>query len=399
MNISEKFVAKLCKGSFLSFWSYPTPIRKDNKKELCDLLVINDPYIIIFSVKDVDIPKSKDSQVDINRWFGKAIKSSVKQIYGAEHTLNRKTEILGQKHEKIIPIPELTNAIILRITVALGRSNRFPLISGDFGKGFIHTFDEISFPIITQELDTITDFVEYLQKKEDFHTSKKQLIMDAEENLLAFYLENGRNFPDNLDILIINSDMWNQFATKKEYKVKKSEDKQSYVWDRIIEEVYEDCKKDLLYHNSNLEQTEKVLRVMSKENRFSRRILSNVFLDFIGFFDKPKGEGRFIKAPSGIIYVFMLAPHDDNDRERRMEELGLRCFVARTINPDSKIVIGIATNPYEKGGGHSYDLFYFELLKLTQEFKEYVQKIQQEFGYFRNAEVSTKKIAEYPEFE
>jgi len=396
MNTSEKFVSKLCKETFLSFWSYPTPIRQDNNKELCDLLVINDPYIIIFSIKDIDIPKSRDPQTDINRWFNKAIKRSVKQIYGAERTLNRNIEILGQEHDEIIPMPDLKNAIILRVAVALGRTNRFPLVSGDFDKGFIHTFDEISFPIIIQELDTITDFVEYLQKKEVFLSKEKDLRIDGEENLLAFYLQNGRNFPDNLDVLIIGSDSWNNFKMSEEYIRKKSEDKQSYTWDKIIEVFYNDHKKGLLYHNSSLERMENALRVMSKENRFSRRILSNDFLDFIGFFDKPKGKARFVKAPSGIIYVFMLASHNDEDREGRMAELSLRCSVARGINPDSKIVVGIATNPYKKGEGYSYDLCYLELPELTQEFKEFVQKTQQEFGYFRNAKVSKKGFDEYP---
>jgi len=40
MTPSEKYIAHLCRISFLPFWSFPNPIGK-NGKELCDLLVKN----------------------------------------------------------------------------------------------------------------------------------------------------------------------------------------------------------------------------------------------------------------------------------------------------------------------------------------------------------------------
>ncbi len=64
---SVVFVAQLCNKSFLSLRSYPSPKRAENKKELCDLLVINDPWIIIVTVKEVSIPSTKDISVDIDR--------------------------------------------------------------------------------------------------------------------------------------------------------------------------------------------------------------------------------------------------------------------------------------------------------------------------------------------
>jgi hypothetical protein len=51
VNQSEEYLARLCRRSFLSLWSYPTPQGKNAGKELCDCLVVCDPDVIIFSVK------------------------------------------------------------------------------------------------------------------------------------------------------------------------------------------------------------------------------------------------------------------------------------------------------------------------------------------------------------
>jgi hypothetical protein len=46
--------------------------------------------------------------------------------------------------------------------VALGGRREGPVSQGDFGKGFVHVFDERSLDIVLSELDTVTDFVQYL---------------------------------------------------------------------------------------------------------------------------------------------------------------------------------------------------------------------------------------------
>jgi hypothetical protein len=49
---AEEVTYELCQKTFLSLWSIATPIRED-RKELCDILVVSDPIIIIFSVKEI----------------------------------------------------------------------------------------------------------------------------------------------------------------------------------------------------------------------------------------------------------------------------------------------------------------------------------------------------------
>jgi len=63
MNRAEQFVFQVCKRSFLSLWSYANPLGK-NFKELCDILVVCEPDIIIISVKEVRVKKSDDIRTD-----------------------------------------------------------------------------------------------------------------------------------------------------------------------------------------------------------------------------------------------------------------------------------------------------------------------------------------------
>jgi hypothetical protein len=75
MNRSEELVYNLCKKSFLSLWSYANPKGK-NGKELCDVLVVCDPDIIIISVKEIELTNSGDVSTDWKRWQKRAIEKS-----------------------------------------------------------------------------------------------------------------------------------------------------------------------------------------------------------------------------------------------------------------------------------------------------------------------------------
>ena len=55
-------------------------------------------------------------------------------------------------------------------------------------------FDESSFYFVLHELNTISDFVEYLAAKEAYSASGKKIVFEGtEEDLLAMYLHAGLN--------------------------------------------------------------------------------------------------------------------------------------------------------------------------------------------------------------
>src|SRR5262249_25551553 len=161
-----RFVYSACRASFLSLWSYANP-RGAHGKELCDILVVCAPDLIVFSVKDIDVSSAVDPMIAWQRWRRKAIEQSAGQIYGAERWLETATNVIRADGSLGLALPPASERRVHRIAVALGGKGEMPLEFGDFRKGFVHAFDEISFTAVLKELDTITDFVRYLQAKED----------------------------------------------------------------------------------------------------------------------------------------------------------------------------------------------------------------------------------------
>jgi len=84
VTASEAFVTKLCSRAFLLPWTEPNPIKAPGK-ELCDVLVVCDPDVIIFSVREIRL--QADAEVGAERWRRRAIDASVNQLYGAERSL------------------------------------------------------------------------------------------------------------------------------------------------------------------------------------------------------------------------------------------------------------------------------------------------------------------------
>src|SRR3989304_10407841 len=237
-NKSEEYVHDICSKTFLSLWSYPNPQGRSKGKELCDLLVVCDPDVVIFSVKDIQIETQDPSEIDLRRWSNKAIDSSVTQIYGAERLVKTLSQVTKADGSRGLLIPKSSSIRIHRVGIALGGKRKAYVHSGDFGKGYIHIFDDESFQIVLEELNTITDFIEYLTAKSDLLSNTQLTILEGgEEDLLAYYLANNRVFPKTTGLAIIGDGIWEKFHNSAPYQSKREADKHSYLWDKLIETV------------------------------------------------------------------------------------------------------------------------------------------------------------------
>ncbi len=293
-----------------------------------------------------------------------------------------------------VVFPTAPEAKIHRVAVALGGHRKVGLPFGDFGKGFVHVLDEISFLTLLNELNTITDFVNYLSAKERFFKSGVKAIFEGqEEDLLAFYLYKGRKFPDNYDAILISDGLWEQVQSKQEYARKQEADKDSLIWDKIIEEFCEGALKNELEFSSSLTNTERSVRTIARETRFARRILGKAFKEFLDA--SMKVRSRKLKSPSGIVYVFLAMPHGV-DRKFRVAELSNRCFVARGLQTEATVV-GLATEQYVKGQGHSLDLCHLYLPVWSTAQQKRLEQMQKELGYFTDPLVTKDSEDEYPQ--
>src|SRR3972149_2997254 len=91
---AERYLQKLCENVFLRFWSFPGVYRdqgktgvRGNGKEVCDLLVVFENHVIIFSDKSCVFPDSGDIEQDWARWYRRGIVASAKQVWGAERLI------------------------------------------------------------------------------------------------------------------------------------------------------------------------------------------------------------------------------------------------------------------------------------------------------------------------
>ena len=391
-NRTEQVTFELCKKTFLSLWSYPTPLRGDGK-ELCDILVVSEPNIIVFSVKEIEYRDNKPEPIAQAKWQRKAVDDSVKQIYKAEKWIFCKRPILSRDKKPMV-LSDLKDWRIHRIAVALGSKDKTPIHSGDFGRGYVHVHDELSIHALTRELDTITDFVNYLDAVESLVSRSIVNLEAGEENLLASYLYNGRSLPNNPTVVVIPDGNWSSFESREEVKLRRSEDRISYLWDGIIETFSKNLDVGTLSLPAKPGETELVLRAMAKENRFNRRLLSTQMDDMLRNTPTTEGRARMLQSPSGIVYVFLIVPKEVPLTARR-EQLQARCFVARDLLRSASTVIGIATEHSDAKSGF-IDTCYLHYPDWTNELHKYAQQLQQSLGYFASAPQRRVQVDEYP---
>ncbi len=395
-NQTEEFVFRLCRCLFLSLWSYANPRREGSSKELCDMLVVCEPHIVIFSVKNCILDKKLDPKIGLKRWWKKAIDNSVKQLYGAEKNLAQAQCVTRNDGKAGLPLPSLKERKIHRISVSLGARGRVPIPSVDFGKGFVHIWDESFLDVVMHELDTIIDFVNYLDAKERLAENYSGLIIEGgEQNLLAIYLLNDRNFPEEQPSTTLKGNFWNEFKATPKYRCRMKAQRVSYIWDRLLENIGKDVLEDRMEFGRALSENEQVLRYMAHESRFERRCLSESFKEFFQLAKACKIHARMMFSYSGIGYVFF-APPPEYDRQTRIAELGIRCFIARNELPDCITVIGIGINVERAPKGFATDLYLFSAPVWTKENRQRAEQMKASLNIFKNLREKHVHYDEYP---
>jgi hypothetical protein len=276
---AERYLAKLCKHSFLSLWSYPAVFRdqgrfngKGDGKELCDLLVVFENHILIFSDKDCEFRDTGNLEREWSRWYKKAVLKSAEQVFGAERWIRQFPNSLFLDRQCSVPfpinLPAPEEVVFHRIVVAhsgarrcretMGGSGSLMLdntLSGDAhlsrpftvgqvssSKGFVHVFDDTTLAIVMAQLDTITDFTAYLTKKERFLTSGRSISAAGEEELLAVYLTNmnGEGEHDfvvdpKYNFVSFGEGFWKDFINSRQHRAQVASNEISYSWDALIE--------------------------------------------------------------------------------------------------------------------------------------------------------------------
>lgn len=453
---SERLLVNLCKRTFLNLWCFPNTYRDQGvvPPELCDLLVICDPHVVIFSDKRCEYPKTADIQLAWKRWYKRAIEQSVKQLYGAERWIrkfpNRIFTDSTCTQKLPLPIPDEHNVRFHRIVVASGakeacrkyynggsgsmmlqgkllandntnsESNRYPppFTINNFGTpgSFLHVIDEAALKILITELDTISDFLNYLTKKEQFIESGRLCSAAGEEELLAYYLssmnpsgEHDFVFPGyESSLVIIDDTHWADMKYNPQVQAKKDADRISYVWDRIIQKASDFIENGKMRYDSNLsiEQQQLPLHRMALEPRIRRRFLGKSIINFMKKVEPGRRGTRTLLSNThpDTGYVFGLFPYDDKvyDQEYwkvRHGFMSVYCLVVAEKHRHLKTIIGIATESGLENKKRSEDFLYLDTSMLTEEDYEQARGLKKKHDIFQedNLQFHEGNEDEYPE--
>ena len=379
---AEGLVHDLAEKTFMTEWCFLNP-KLPNSKELCDLLVVFDDIAIIWQVKDLKLDsngKYKNSEVEKN----------IRQLSGARRQLfDVKTliELENSRGRKENFNPATIKNVYL-ISVLLGEGEEPFSFIDEIKTHKVHVFTREFTQIILNELDTISDFTDYLRAKEDIVDKGTRLAnLGGEEEFLAFYLMNERSFErfNEADHIFMEAGSWEHLQNKPEYQAKKKADEISYYWNWIIDRACE-----------GMEEYELVARELARPNRFHRRYLSKVFYDAQVKAHKDNTHDLFRRMlpGDGITYCFLFQD-DPKPRGKRKDMLWAMCWIARGQHQQNKKVLGIATEQKIRPTG-SFDFCLIDQPEWTEEDQHNMEQLQKETGIFVDPITSYTHEAEYP---
>jgi hypothetical protein len=444
---SERYLETLCANSFLSLWSYPALFRKQKAhasgdgKELCDLLVVFGDHVLIFSDKNCAFPNSGDVEIDWRRWHKKAILNSAAQAWGAERWLKEYPQeiFLDRACMKPFPlkIPSPETAKYHLIVVAngseecskklLGGSGTLMLSSAmtnipdrvfmvrdlDPNRTFVHVLSETALSNLVTTLDTISDFTNYLGKKEILFRSTN-IAAAGEEELLAIYLDNYAEgiehaFPfsseDPNKMTVIQEGFWEDFRQSARRSRQLEENRVSYVWDGLIERFSQNILNATQYYSSHVElsEIEKGLRLMAAETRTRRRA---IMMGIVEMFTSTPDDSRRVKvlapsSPGEPYYVFLCLPKPSfvksNRRYRflRGQLLEAYLMVVKYLFSDALDIVGVASEPASSKPA-SEDLIYLDARHWSSELHIQAEEFHKKEGLLSSLKVSRTREWEFP---
>jgi|SRR6266850_6562699 len=385
---SEKFVSALCGRAFLRLWTHPNPVGKKGR-ELCDCLIVCGPHLVIVSVKDIQYRDTGD-RTGWERWHKAAIEKSANQLWGAERWL-ASVDQFKRSDGRIVTLPPKAERQIHRIAVSLGARGQTSLRWGNLGHGFVHVYDEFSLGAVFGYLDTITDFITYLSAVESLFAQGVKLIFAGAgpEDLLAMYVRHGvKLLPEHSgqrpDTVVLEENLWKNLIASRDYKEHTADLESSYAWDRLIEHYTGDLLSGGMFdmHSKTVTMNEEALVAMALQPRGHRANLADALIGFLESKGTPRTKlaSRAVVGANSTAFVFLTGKHID--RERRSQELALRCHVVRGRAPSVTTVVGIATDKPGVSSGHSSDILYLHMPVWTAEHETAAERIQCELGYF-----------------
>jgi len=430
--------------AFLKLWVYPN-LYKNKGQELCDILIVFDNNIFVFSIKDINFNKDKEQNIAWERWKKRAIDDSIKQVNGAARWINEHPDriFLDCNCTQPLPIKIIPEKIkIFKIIVAFGieeackeyfmpdSTGSLPVIyCKDTNVNFqasdlfclkidktniVHILDDYSSDILFSELDTITDIQQYFEAKENAINIFDFLMTTGEEDVLAVYLLNMYNNifknpvlpldePFSKGMFLYPPDSYKQFQDTIFYKKQKELNRQSYLIDNMLQKTMDNALRNKISGNEDVFNGEGAIKELTKLPRLMRRNLSLKFKDSIEKFplsDEPllRQVSSVYDKRSRIAYIFLQVNYNQlkqKFKERSREVKLLMLEVAATIYMEKiqtvQKVIGIGVNAPLHHNDLMEDFLLLDRDMLTEDFLKYCKKANKLFNFWNNPNTYKKE--------
>ncbi len=448
---TERQLYDLCRRSFLSYWSFLSPHRPDARttKELCDVLVVCDKHILVFSDKSTAFPDG-DLEVAWGRWKKRSVKNSVRQLHGAYRYLQSQDPLIfsdaKEKSRLRCELASVADRDIHLIAVANGATDACskllneprgtlmltsdfgetsPFVVGDVGHGdvFVHVFTDLSLRMVLHEFDTITDLVGYLRNRARFLRGDTGVSVRGEEELIPLYFRGYSDSSKDYDMaraievkgerpdhVWIDGGFYEDMLQRPEYIARRERNKVSYLWDALIERFagHQIQGTQRQARPRGFEGHEGGIRLMALESRLARRSHSEQLLHAIAGFRTDKdimartimpGEGHKATA-----YLFLqMRPRVDRPYEeyRQVRAHLLQIYAMALLHdyPGVMQIVGIATEPPRlfKDKRVSEEMVFAVRSMLTIEQLEHAKREKAEMGLGTVIASGTWRGQEFPD--
>lgn len=371
-NIAEENLAKILAQPLLIDFIHlnPTCIEGKKERELCDILIEDEPVVLPVQLKFQDREKAKVTRNE-RRWAENQLKTASRQIIGSissiqnydintRHPYRGKLTFPADKlkcRHGIVIIDFNTEPFKLQADYPRRTNNNIP----------IHYFSYKDFISLCEKLISLPDLLRYLDERAKIPAWSTPLFND-EKNTYAYYILHAGEFGFTLDLNDFH-EQWNLLTTKfrKRYLLKEHEDEKALIINEMITQlsvhkpVIVDQENQYIKTIDSLEDIDRLLitRHLNRMSTLYRRGVAKKLLDKIEKVSTSKRGYRYFAFQTDdkdTFFVFMASKYSRKERLRHLEIL---CDCINHL-ANVKRIVGVATEGMNPKDGRSYDFVYME---------------------------------------
>jgi hypothetical protein len=263
-----------------------------------------------------------------------------------------------------------------------------PFILGSFSAQFVHVLDEVTLPILLQELDTISDFVSFLNWKAELVKSECLSVSSGEEHLLALFIRSEHFGDTNADqaraqgaSVVVGEDLWDGLVSSAAYRSYKARLRPSYFWDQMVQLLADDVLNERMLEGNEAGPAghERRIRALARPSRAMRLQLSQAYGDL--FATTSGTHFRAVVHPNlpDSAFLFLVLKREGRTESEYRATRGslLRAYsmVYASDHPGVRHVVGVSSGP--SGDSRSQEVFYIDRRDWTPEDDELANDLRQ----------------------